>query len=129
MKRQDRPIFIAMIVVSVLILLQEQAPGQAHERDSNYSHAVGSHLSSIAPPTFTSGTRIQANGLDIKVDSYASATCVADWNGDGKKDLLVGCFYYGNVYLYLNSGSNSSPVFTTASKLQANGSDISVAYG
>jgi hypothetical protein len=52
-----------------------------------------------------------------------------DWNGDGKKDILVGCFYNGNVYLYLNSGTNNSPVFTTGAKLKADGSEISVVYG
>lgn len=84
---------------------------------------------SLQAPSFSTGTRIQANGTDLKVDTYASVPCVVDWNADGKKDLLVGCFYNGNVYLYLNSGTNSSPIFTTGSKLQANGSDISVAYG
>jgi hypothetical protein len=80
-------------------------------------------------PIFSVSTRIQANGIDLKADSYASTPCVVDWNEDGKKDLLVGCFYYGNVYLFLNSGTSSAPVFTTGTKLQADGTDISVAYG
>lgn len=83
----------------------------------------------LQAPNFSAGIRIKANGIDMKVDTYASAPCVVDWNGDGKKDLLVGCFYNGNVYLYLNSGTNSNPVFTTGSKLQADGVDISVSYG
>jgi len=78
---------------------------------------------------FEPGTRIQANGVNMKVDTYASVPCVVDWNEDGKKDLLVGCFYSGNVYRFLNSGSNSAPVFTTGIMLQADGSVINVAYG
>lgn len=78
---------------------------------------------------FDSGTRIQANGINMKVDTYASVPCVVDWNEDGKKDLLVGCFFNGNVYLFLNSGSNSAPAFTTGTMLQADGTVISVAYG
>ena len=78
---------------------------------------------------FDSGVRIQANGINMKVDTYASAPCVVDWNDDGKKDLLVGCFFSGNVHLFLNSGTNSAPVFTTGTMLQADGTVISVAYG
>ena len=78
---------------------------------------------------FDPGTRIQANGINMKVDTYASAPCVVDWNEDGKKDLLVGCFFSGNVHLFLNSGSNSAPAFTTGTMLQADGTVISVAYG
>lgn len=78
---------------------------------------------------FEPGIRIQANGINMKVDTYASAPYVVDWNEDGKKDLLVGCFYSGNVHLFLNSGSNSAPAFTSGTMLQADGSVISVAYG
>ena len=78
---------------------------------------------------FDSGSRIQANGINMKVDTYASVPRVVDWNEDGKKDLLVGCFFSGNVHLFLNSGSNNAPVFTTGTMLQADGIVISVAYG
>ena len=78
---------------------------------------------------FEPGIRIQANGINMKVDTYASAPCVVDWNEDGKKDLLVGCFYSGNIYLYLNSGQNNVPVFTYGTILEADGAVISVAYG
>jgi hypothetical protein len=78
---------------------------------------------------FNSGTRIQANGINMRVDTYASVPCVVDWDEDGKKDLLVGCFFNGNVHLFLNSGSNGNPVFTLGTMLQANGTVISVAYG
>lgn len=79
------------------------------------------------PPPFSAGTNIKASGTDIKF-YYYTAPCVTDWNEDGKKDLLVGEFW-GYIYLFLNSGTNSSPVFTTSSKLKAGGSDIQVAYG
>jgi len=43
---------------------------------------------------------------------------VIDWNNDGNKDLLVGNDN-GHIKLYLNSGTNASPVFTTYTYLAA----------
>lgn len=129
MKKQSGLFFIAVIVALGWAWLMASEFPQPSHHEVAFSLSVPTALSLLAPPPFNAGTRLQANGVDIKVDTYAAAACVTDWNGDGKKDLLVGCFYYGNVYLYLNSGTNSKPVFTTGSKLQANGTDISVAYG
>ncbi len=83
----------------------------------------------FATPKFTAPIRIKANGVDMKVDTYTSVPCVVDWNQDGKKDLLVGSFFYGNVYFFNNSGTNTIPVFTSGVKLKSGGVDISVAYG
>ncbi len=87
-------------------------------------------------PEFEPKSYIYAGGQVIDpgsmsgFDNYFSVPCVVDWNNDGKKDLLVGSFYYGNIYLYLNSGDNNSPVFDTEVKLtDSNGYDIAVAYG
>jgi hypothetical protein len=49
---------------------------------------------------------------------------VADWNGDGRKDLIVGYQTAGKVALYLNAGSDANPVFTSYANLQAGGVDI-----
>jgi hypothetical protein len=54
---------------------------------------------------------------------------VADWNNDGNKDLIIGDFYYGNIYLYLNEGTDLNPVFNAYSKIESNGSPITVTYG
>ncbi len=80
-----------------------------------------------APPPFSAGSRIKAGGSDLKL-SYTTVPCVGDWNEDGKKDLLVGEFY-GYVYVYLNSGTNTNPTFATGTKLQAGGTDLKVLYG
>lgn len=79
-------------------------------------------------PMFESPVFVQANGEKI-VFKYFPEPCVADWNGDGKKDLIVGYCYgsSGNVKVFLNSGTNQSPVFTTAFRLEAGGEKISVA--
>ena len=50
--------------------------------------------------------------------------CAADWNGDGKKDLLVGYQTNGMIRVYLNSGTDAKPVFTSSYDLQAAGQSI-----
>jgi hypothetical protein len=79
-------------------------------------------------PDFEPGVRLQDNNGPMRPGQLYSAVCVADWNEDGKKDLLVGGFFFGNIFLYLNSGTNQAPLFTTNTKLQADGTDLSVPY-
>ncbi len=76
-------------------------------------------------PVFRAGVKIEANGLALDIGRY-SVPNVCDWNNDGKKDLLIGQFLEGKVRLYLNHGTDSSPVFTTFTFLEADGEDISV---
>ena len=86
---------------------------------------------------FSSGQKLKfSDGTDIdppysSFTNYIATPCVADWNGDGKKDLIVGYFYEGWIYVYLNEGTNSQPVFIRGNEilLQADGVVISVAYG
>ena len=63
--------------------------------------------------TLTNAGRIQANGAEIKTNNN-SWPHVCDWNRDGRKDLLVGQEGIGqpcNVFVYLNEGTDSLPVF------------------
>jgi hypothetical protein len=53
---------------------------------------------------------------------------VVDWNEDGKQDLLIGYFIFGPIYLYLNSGTNTAPVFTAYTKLKADGADLAAQW-
>ena len=55
--------------------------------------------------------------------SYA-IPCVADWNGDGRKDLIVGYQTAGKVAVYLNVGSDNNPAFASYANLQVGGLDI-----
>jgi len=81
-----------------------------------------------SPPIYQSPVFLQAGGVTIDVGYYGSP-CVYDWNGDGLKDLILGEFNYGNIRLYLNSGTNAAPVFTTYTLMQADGVDITLPYG
>jgi len=68
---------------------------------------------------------LYAGAVPLEPGDYA-IPCVADWNGDGKKDLIVGYRYADKVALYLNAGSDPSPIFTNYVNLQAGGADIYV---
>jgi len=60
------------------------------------------------------------------VSSYAAPCAVQDWDGDGKKDLLVGDGA-GYVNLFLNEGTDLAPVFSTSTRVQTEaGVDINV---
>jgi hypothetical protein len=76
-----------------------------------------------APIQLRPGTNLYAAGLPLGPGSYA-IPCVADWNGDGRKDLLVGYQTAGKIALYTNSGTDAQPVFTSYVNLQAGGLDI-----
>ena len=62
-----------------------------------------------------------ATPIDLE---YYAIPCVTDWNGDGRKDLLVGYRNADKIALFLNYGTDAAPVFSGYSNLQANGTDI-----
>ncbi|MFH1963194.1 MAG: VCBS repeat-containing protein [bacterium] len=61
----------------------------------------------------TSGTGT-AGDLDVGDNSMP---CIVDWNEDKKKDLLVGN-KFGQIIVYLNSGTDSDPAFGNETILQ-----------
>jgi len=71
-------------------------------------------------------TRVQYFGEDL-FNKHGTSPKIADWNGDGLKDLIVGFHYRGWVYVYLNSGTNSIPVFETE-LIQLKADDEIIAY-
>jgi hypothetical protein len=71
-------------------------------------------------PHFAPPRVVERGGVAIEVRTFA-APFVADWNGDGKQDLLIGDGE-GYVQLYLNSAVEGTPQLTTkAEKVQVNG--------
>ena len=61
----------------------------------------------LAPPV-----QVMANGkpLDVERSGHA-APAVADIDGDGKPDLLVGQFSGGKLRVYKNTGTAGAPKF------------------
>lgn len=71
---------------------------------------------------FAPGMMVKAGGKNVDTGSRATP-CVADWNEDGKKDLVMGNGS-GEIYVYLNEGTNQQPVF--GNPLKVNGGSLDV---
>ena len=55
--------------------------------------------------------RVEAGGSPIDVTIGHAAPLVADLDGDGKPDVLVGQFGSGKLRIYHNQGSQTEPRF------------------
>jgi hypothetical protein len=82
-----------------------------------------------ATPQFSIGKKIEADGKPIDISVGHLVPVVSDWNGDGKKDLLVGYFSGGGIRLYLNEGTDAAPKFSKYLTLQAGGKPIRLDAG
>lgn len=79
-----------------------------------------------AEPTFKAGVKIMVSDKPIAYHVGHLVPAVADWNGDGKKDLIVGHFTGndGNMKLFINTGTDAEPVFQREQALKADGKPI-----
>lgn len=79
-------------------------------------------------PSYDPYNYMYSNGSAIDV-GYYGAPCIADWNGDGAKDMVLGIFTSGNIRFYANENTNDSPVFNSYQNLQADGVNITLPSG
>ncbi|MBN2056219.1 VCBS repeat-containing protein [bacterium] len=90
--------------------------------DTSGRVAFFANIGTDSVPIFNSGTTLTAGGVTLDVGS-SSTPFVADWNNDGKDDLLVGELD-GNINLFINTGTNAAPVLAAGVLLAAGGSVI-----
>lgn len=78
------------------------------------------HQIILATLTLTAGTnelaepfRVESKSGPIDVSYGHAMPLMADWNGDGLKDLLVGQYAGGRLRVYPNLGTQTEPRFET----------------
>jgi hypothetical protein len=71
--------------------------------------------------------RLTADGKAIDHGQYIGHTgpLLADYDGDGLTDLLVGSFR-GHVELFKNTGTRTAPKFTSQGLLEAAGAPLKI---
>jgi len=84
--------------------------------------ATGEVLDLKTPIKLYNGTQI------MQLDVGNSTPTTADWNNDGRTDLIVGHFM-GYIHLFVNRGSNLNPVFNGSVKIKSNGTPIQTSLG
>jgi hypothetical protein len=62
--------------------------------------------------------RVEAAGKPIDTDVGHAAPLFVDFDGDGVKDLLVGQFGEGILWVYRNVGTNDRPKFAAGVKFK-----------
>lgn len=76
-------------------------------------------------PRLGGDTLIEADRKAISVGGRATPIA-DDWNGDGRKDLLIGNFD-GYIMVYLNKGTDAAPLFGSSYNLKLrNGKDAKI---
>lgn len=102
-------------------------------KDLLIGHAGGNvkiylNTGSNTTPVFDGGTVLQSGqpGLKQNIDTGDRPTpSVADWNNDGKKDLVMGN-RDSKVHIFINEGTDTEPDFRTESLAKTGSTDLVV---
>jgi VCBS repeat protein len=93
--------------------------------DRDLDLLVGNHMGRLklfvnegAPtkPVYRKGQELLADGKVIQSEKGDSGPCVADWDGDGRNDLLLGTSP-GSVLFFRNVGTAAKPVLAAGVEL------------
>jgi hypothetical protein len=82
---------------------------------------------SAAPPDFAGDllppVRVQAAGKPIDTEVGHAAPSVADFDGDGVSDLLVGQMGDGALWVHRNVGTDANPRYAAGVRFKGGGKD------
>ena len=100
---------LRVITLVLSVLIQSETPDLSND---------------LEPPV-----RLEAVGKPIDTDYGHAAPFVCDFDGDGIKDLLVGQFGQGILWIYRNEGTNSQPKLAAGIKFKDGKEDGRVPSG
>jgi hypothetical protein len=105
----ERPIF-ATGCASAVYVADWNGDGLLDILVGDIQGRVGVYLNEGTPKAYKFGKPrfLQAGGKEIRVPHGDAGPCVADWDGDGLNDLIVGAGA-GSVILYRNEGTAKEP--------------------
>ena len=90
---------------------------------------LGLAAGSAAGDELAAPVRLEADGKPIDTEIGHAAPCVADFDGDGVQDLLVGQFGQGILWIYRNEGTNAEPKLAAGVKFKEGTEDGRVPSG
>jgi len=73
--------------------------------------------------------RLEAGGKPIDTEVGHATPALYDWDGDGKRDLLVGQFGGGKMKIFKNTGSDGKPTFAAEEWFMADGKIVTTPTG
>ncbi len=111
---------IIVLVIGVVLIYNQLAGGPEGVEAERFERKAPTKV-----PSFGTPSTVKVDGEPMSVGHTASPE-LADWNNDGKPDMIVGTFRKGRIYLFLNKGSADAPVFEEGEPLKADGKILSV---
>jgi len=75
-------------------------------------------------PKFARGVPLRRGSRLLRVAGFATPV-VCDWNNDAKKDLVVGDLL-GRIHVFVNTGSDSRPVFDSEELIKVRGEPVAL---
>ena len=130
-----RPAFLLLIPTMIAIASIALVPPTAARADEEFSAELLAELENVpagqfqiaedrTAPELSDPVRLEADGKLIDIGQLSSIAhagpSVADVDGDGDRDLLVGDFP-GYFWLFENQGTDDAPQYVGRGQLQAGG--------